>query len=198
MTSSRATALDSEDTLFKLETSALEGVEPGSPGFKVVSGLTGPSETDGPPQQPTSTVKEDVPGKSEASESHRAEGGASGPGAVPVVRQRRRIAGGVISSKTLLSKASTSSLYNSFNHDQNSLSGDEGARGDEPPQDKALEAGQDRDTAIKEERRGASGMVRVNLTEVGDVTASETGSLPTQPPDTTAEAVQTADPRNQD
>jgi hypothetical protein len=41
-------------------------------------------------------------------------------------------------------------------------------------------------------------MVRVNLTEVGDVTASETGSLPTQPPDTTAEAVQTADPRNQD
>ncbi|KAG0003687.1 hypothetical protein BGZ65_001447 [Modicella reniformis] len=166
---SRAEAHHSVDTLFQLETSALEKVaEPVNPRFKV----------EGSPQQhmslssesdPESSIKEDMSQKNELAGANRDESkdasageDSGGPGATLGVeaensigagdkspranRQRRRIAGGVISmptqSKTLLSRASTSSLSNAYGHDagtqQKDHEGDEIAQGHEQAQDQTL------------------------------------------------------------
>lgn len=155
-THSHAAVLDSEDTRFNLETRAPDNVtEPGNPDLRVVSGLVDSSES-----SPPFSTKEDVSRKSELSESHRVEGDSVGAGSTagtgdeniagagdkgPRTRQRQRIAArGVIQlpnqSKTLLSKASTSSLYDSGGH-----SGDERAGEHEQPQDQTLQQAQDVD-----------------------------------------------------
>ncbi|KAI8345396.1 hypothetical protein B0O80DRAFT_284773 [Mortierella sp. GBAus27b] len=164
-THSRVTALASDDNQFNLEASALEGVvEPISPGFKiVVSGLSESTEAEDWFQQHTGVsnesgsdinTKKDVARTNESSESHKVEGDSTSAGGEAGAatennvetsdkspragRQRRRIAGGII-TRPLLSKASTSSLSNVFIQEP----GDEHAREHEPAHGSTPQQAQD-------------------------------------------------------